>query len=190
MKQTPNHLELESKAIEIKNKEKTLDRLSQTVKGFSLLLLPTWKGEGFLFGFEIETYYSLFPIQLDPEAQPGPVNFSDPQSTTSQLPLTGTVNVTPKDHVVYLPSKPGSCLPSKPGSSCIEGPTVSKSGARVQVKMSRRCYLCLQAHSRWRHHSRQSRTTVNGPLTGPPWWRGSRRKSWRRLGGVLSHQEP
>ena len=95
--------------------------------------------------------------------------------------MTGTVNVTPKDHVVYLPSKPGSCLPSKPGSSCIEGPAVSKSGARVQVKMSRRCYLCLQAHSRWRHHSRQSRTTVNGPLTGPPWWRGSRTKSWRRL---------
>jgi len=39
--QTPNQLELKSKAIEIKSKEKTLDRLSQTVKGFSLLLLPT-----------------------------------------------------------------------------------------------------------------------------------------------------
>ena len=36
MSQTPNQLELKSKAIEIKSKEKTLDRLSQTVKGFSL----------------------------------------------------------------------------------------------------------------------------------------------------------
>ena len=39
--QTPNQLELKSKAIEIKSKEKTLDRLSQTVKGFSLFLLST-----------------------------------------------------------------------------------------------------------------------------------------------------
>ena len=35
------------------------------------------------------------------------------------------------------------------------------------------CNTRFQIHSRQRHQSRQSRTTVNGPPTGPPWWRGS-----------------